>query len=450
MTKESVLTPSKQSVESTESKVHSSYSNIAIIGLGYVGLPLLIELAKHFKLTGFDVDTQKIDELNQNIDRTNELNSKDLEACNASFTPNLQDLKKASVKIVTVPTPIDSHNKPDLTLLKKATEMLAQHVNPQDIIVYESTVYPGVTEEVCTPIIGNVTGLTLNKDFFLGYSPERLSPGDNAHSLTKIVKIVSGSTPETTDILEYIYGKIVSAGIHKAASIKVAEAAKVIENTQRDLNIALMNELSIIFNKMGINTLDVIDAAATKWNFMRMTPGLVGGHCIGVDPYYLTHKATELGYHPDVILAGRMINDNMGKYIANQVIKLMVKANIPIKDSRIGIFGLTFKENVSDIRNSKVVDIINELNSFGIQAVIHDPHADPKDTQNEYNLELTNLENMNNLDTIIVAVNHKSYKSFSVETLAQRIKHKNAVIYDIKATLPRPKKNTANVFYETL
>ena len=429
--------------------IKTTYDTIAVIGLGYVGLPLLLELAKKFKTIGFDIELEKINELKNGIDRTNECNKNQLNNTNSQFTNNITDIKEANIKIVTVPTPIDSQNKPDLSILKNATTLLANNLKKNDIIIYESTVYPGVTEEICAPIIENISGLTFNEDFFLGYSPERLSPGDTQRTLTKVIKVVSGSTPEICDICANIYKKIIPAGIYKASSIKVAEAAKVIENTQRDLNIALMNELAIIFNKMNISTTDVIEAASTKWNFMKMTPGLVGGHCIGVDPYYLTNKSKELGHYPNVILAGRRINDGMGKYIANEFIKLLTKAEIKIKHAKIGIFGLTFKENVSDIRNTKVIDIINELKDFECNIYIHDPYALANEAKKEYNLSLTEMNTMTDLDGIILAVPHKDYQTVTFKEFTEKIKHQNKVIYDIKNMLDKP--NTSeNIFYKSL
>jgi len=425
------------------------YDTIAVIGLGYVGLPLLLELAKKFKTIGFDIDKEKIKELQNNYDKTNECTEQDLKSTSALITNNSADITNAPIKIVTVPTPVDTSNTPDLTILKNASELIAKHIKKNDIIIYESTVYPGVTEDICAPIIESISGLKLNEDFFLAYSPERLSPGDTNRTLTKVVKVVSGSTPEVCDICANIYSKIISAGVHKTSSIKIAEASKVIENTQRDLNIAFMNELSIIFNKMNINTTEVIEAASTKWNFMKMTPGLVGGHCIGVDPYYLINKSKELGHLPNLILAARRINDGMGNYIAKEMIKLLVKAKLAIPNARIGIFGLTFKENVSDIRNSKVIDIIQELTDFQCTTLIHDPYAIPSDVKKEYNLTLTPLESMSDLDAIIIAVPHKPYQKMALDEFTQRIKHPTKVIYDIKSLL-KDSTITPDIIYKSL
>ena len=382
---------------------------ICILGMGYVGLPLAVEFAKHFKVTGLDICTKKITDLQNNHDETGEIETKVLTESTLTFTTDPSIIQNANIIIATVPTPIDTNNRPDLTSLKSASKTIGKYLQKNSIIIYESTVYPGVTEELCLPILEQESNMTYNTDFFLGYSPERLSPGEKKYTLPNVVKVVSGSTPEITDQLVELYGKIVPAGIHRASSIKVAEAAKVIENTQRDLNVALVNELAIIFNKMGINTLDVINAAATKWNFMKMNPGLVGGHCIGVDPYYLTYKAQQLGYHPNVILSGRRINDGMGQYIAQEFIKKLIDANIPIKNAKIGLFGLTFKENVADIRNTKVIDIITELKSYGVNIIVHDPHANPTETEEEYGITLTPINQINTLDSLIITVPHQAY-----------------------------------------
>jgi UDP-N-acetyl-D-galactosamine dehydrogenase len=405
---------------------------IAIIGLGYVGLPLAIELDKQFNVIGFDISEKKIQELQNNSDITNEIDTPTLEKCTISFTHNSEDLKDAGIIIVTVPTPIDNNNKPDLTPVKKATETLGKHLKKGAIVIYESTVYPGVTEDICAPIIEKTSGYTTNKDFFLGYSPERLSPGEKNHTITKIIKVVAGSTPEAAKTVNELYSSIITAGTHLAPSIKVAEAAKVIENTQRDLNVALMNELSLIFNRMDINTLDVIEAASTKWNFMKMTPGLVGGHCIGVDPYYLTYKAEELGYDPQVILAGRRINDSMGKYIAEQTVKKLIEADKTVKGAKVLIMGITFKENVSDIRNSKVVDIIRELEEYGVDVIVTDPLADLEATKKEYNISLSELDSTPPVDAIVYAVDHQQYSHFKLSELLTKC-NKKSVFIDVKS-----------------
>lgn len=409
---------------------------IAIVGLGYVGLPLAVAFGHKYSVIGFDISERKVQALKEGKDETGELSVSALQSSSIQFTTTPSDLSDADVIIVTVPTPIDANKKPDLMPLKKASETIGAVMKKGVTVVYESTVYPGVTEDICVPILEATSGLTAYYNFTVGYSPERLSPGDSQHTLEKIVKVVSGSDDATRDFLTELYGSVVPAGIHTAPSIKVAEAAKVIENTQRDLNVALMNELSIIFNKMNINTLDVIDAAASKWNFMKMTPGLVGGHCIGVDPYYLTYKAEEIGYNPQVILSGRRINDNMGKYIAEQTIKKILGVNKQLKNASVLIMGLTFKENVADIRNSKVVDIIDELNEYNITSFIHDPYANKDDVYHEYGLTLTpRFEDIPVVDAVILAVPHREYQQFDLDVLANKISGDIAsdkVLIDIK------------------
>ena len=426
------------------------YQNIAVIGLGYVGLPLCIEFARKFKCIGFDVDNKKINQLNNKIRPIEDITQDDLNNTKSSFSSQISDLKKSSIFVVTVPTPIKSDNTPDLTLVQKATTMLSGVIKKGDIVVYESTVYPGVTDEICVPILENGSGLKFNHGFFVGYSPERLSPGETNRTITKITKIVAGSTSEVANFLEELYGSIIPAGIYKASSIKVAEAAKVVENVQRDLNVALMNELSIIFNKMNISTLDVIEAASTKWNFMKMTPGLVGGHCIGVDPYYLTYKAESLGYYPQVILSGRRINDGMGKFVAEQVVKMLIQADKPVKNAKVGILGITFKENVADIRNSKVIDVINELKTYDTQVLIADPHAVNEDVQNEYGLSLTPFDKLTNLDALIIAVPHKFYKTLNADNLTSLFNGGENVIFDIKGLFRKDSKITKTSFYKFL
>ena len=411
----------------------SGTAKIAIVGLGYVGLPLACEFAKRYSVIGFDISEKKIDSLVNGIDPTNELSPAELAQAKVTFSLNPSILSEASVIIVTVPTPIDRHNTPDLSPLAGASHLIGTHMTKGTVIVYESTVYPGVTEEYCVPILEATSQLIYGVDFTVGYSPERLNPGDKDHTVDKIVKVVSGSTPDTLKFVSTLYGSIIHAGIHEAPSIKVAEAAKVIENTQRDLNVALMNELSIIFNKMGINTLDVIEAAATKWNFIKMFPGLVGGHCIGVDPYYLTFKAQELGYHPEVILAGRRINDNMGKYIAEQTIKQMINADISIKGATVLVLGITFKENISDIRNSKVIDIIRELTGYGMNVLVADPHANSADIYHEYNVNLTAISDIHRVDSVVVAVPHFLFKKDdTLSKLLSRTLSPQGLVVDIK------------------
>lgn len=409
-------------------------THIAVVGLGYVGLPLACEFGKHYSMIGFDIADAKIKLLQSGIDPTGELATEELSRATIRFTTDPKELSEASVIIVTVPTPIDSHNKPDLRPLDGASRLIGAHMKSGTVIIYESTVYPGVTEDFCVPILEAVSQLKYGRDFTVGYSPERMNPGDKNHTVAKIVKVVSGSTPETLKFVSSLYGRIIEAGIHEAPSIKVAEAAKVIENTQRDLNVALMNELSIIFNKMGINTLDVIEAASTKWNFIKLFPGLVGGHCIGVDPYYLTYKAEELGYHPEVILAGRRINDSMGKYIAEHTIKLMINANIPIKGAKVLVLGITFKENISDIRNSKVIDIIRELQGYGVDVIVSDPHAESAATFHEYQVQLTDLELIDRIDAAIIAVPHAKFKldSFIPNLMSRLLDPSTGVIVDVR------------------
>ena len=408
---------------------------IATIGLGYVGLPVALAFAKKFpNCIGFDINEERIAELKNGIDRTEEVDPEELKKTTLRFTANPEELKQATFFVVTVPTPIDSNRQPDLTPVRKASETVGKHLTKGAVVVYESTVYPGVTEEFCGPILERFSGLKQRVDFKLGYSPERINPGDKTHKLERIVKVVSGEDAATLERVASVYASIIDAGVHRASSIKVAEAAKVIENTQRDLNIALMNELALIFDRMGIRTKDVLAAAGTKWNFIPFTPGLVGGHCIGVDPYYLTAKAESMGYHPEVILAGRRINDGMGAFIAQRTIKLLIAADLPVKKARIGILGLTFKENVPDLRNSRVPDIIHELRQFGLEPQIHDPKADAKEAHEEYGLHLTALDEMKDFDAVILAVSHREYDSLLREKLTSIVK-KGGVVVDVKGML---------------
>ena len=409
--------------------------NIAIIGLGYVGLPLAVEFGKSRIVLGFDINKQRINELENLNDKTLEVSSKDLKDSKyLSFTSDLQDLATCKIFIITVPTPIDDNNKPNLNPLINASESVGSILKKDDIVIYESTVYPGATEEVCVPVLESNSNLKFNSDFFCGYSPERINPGDKDHNLTSIKKVTSGSTPKIADFVDNLYLEIIKAGTHKAESIKVAEAAKVIENTQRDLNIALINEFSLIFNKLGIDTESVLDAAGSKWNFLPFKPGLVGGHCIGVDPYYLTFKAIEVGYSPEVILAGRKINDSMGRYIASQVINLMSDKNIKISNSRLLIMGLTFKENCPDLRNSRVFDLIKELKSFNCVVDVYDPWVDKNEAEAEYDIVPISNPKEGNYDGIIIAVAHNVFKEISLKQLKKYGKDKS-IIYDIKYIL---------------
>ncbi|MCU4387267.1 Vi polysaccharide biosynthesis UDP-N-acetylglucosamine C-6 dehydrogenase TviB [Acinetobacter haemolyticus] len=411
---------------------------IAIIGLGYVGLPLAVEFGKKVSVVGFDIHQKRVDELKSGQDHTLEVSSEELkQASHLSYTANLDDLKECNFFIVTVPTPVDDVNRPDLTPLRKASETLGKVIKKGDIVVYESTVYPGATEEVCIPVLEQISGLKFNQDFFAGYSPERINPGDKVNTLTKIKKITSGSTPEVADFVDQVYASIITAGTHKASSIKVAEAAKVIENTQRDLNIALVNELSVIFDRLGIDTIDVLEAAGSKWNFLPFRPGLVGGHCIGVDPYYLTHKAEEVGYHPQVILAGRRINDNMARYVARNTIKRMLQNGIDVPRAKVGVLGVTFKENCPDIRNSKVADLIREFEAWGAQVVVADPWADAEEVKHEYGIELGQVNAEHPVDALVVAVGHNEFRNLSAAELKSYVRSNQPVLADVKGLFDR-------------
>lgn len=408
---------------------------IAIIGLGYVGLPLAVEFGKNQPVVGFDIDESRVAELKSGHDATLEVSSEELaQAKNLSYSCDTADLKECSIYIVTVPTPVDVHKHPDLTPLIKASEMLGRVVSQGDIIIYESTVYPGATEEECIPVVENVSGLIFNQDFFAGYSPERINPGDKEHRVTNILKVTSGSTPNVAEEVDQLYRSIITAGTHKAASIKVAEAAKVIENTQRDVNIALINELSIIFNKLDIDTLEVLEAAGTKWNFLPFRPGLVGGHCIGVDPYYLTHKAQSVGYHPEMILAGRRLNDGMGQYVVSQLVKEMLKKRIHVEGAKVLIMGLTFKENCPDLRNTKVVDIVEELKEFGVLPAVYDPWVSIEEAQQEYGITPIDELQKDYYDAVVIAVSHDEFKVMGGAGIRQLAQF-NSVIYDLKYVL---------------
>lgn len=407
---------------------------VSVVGLGYVGLPVAVAFGKQQQCIGFDINQGRIEELKQNIDRTLEVTSEELASTKILFTHKIEELALADFHIVAVPTPVDNSNKPDLTPVEKASVTIAKALKKGDIVVYESTVYPGVTEDICVPILERESGLTCGVDFTVGFSPERINPGDKEHVFTNIKKIVSGQDAATLDIVADVYSSVVTAGVHKASTIKVAEAAKVIENTQRDLNIAFMNELSVIFDRMGIDTLEVLEAAGTKWNFLPFRPGLVGGHCIGVDPYYLTYKAEQLGYIPQVILAGRRINDNMGRYVARRAVKEAIRHGHNIQTLNAVVLGLTFKENCPDLRNSKVIDIVRELQDYAINVTIHDPYADSHEAQEEYGVSLTEWENIPTTELLIVAVNHREYREMSLDKLLAKVKP-NAIIIDVKGSL---------------
>lgn len=417
-------------------------SKIGIIGLGYVGLPLAVAFAKKYPVVGFDINQNRVNELLDGEDKTLEIESKHLQLVlrtnltnGHGFFPttNPTDLANCNIYIVTVPTPIDKHNRPVLTPMIKASESIATFLNNGDIVIYESTVYPGVTEEEMVPVLERVSGLKYNQDFYCGYSPERINPGDKDHTVTKILKVTSGSTPEIAEVIDRIYKSVITAGTHKASSIKVAEAAKVIENSQRDINIAFVNELSKIFSLIGIDTNEVLEAAGTKWNFLKFKPGLVGGHCIGVDPYYLAQKAQEVGYHPEIILAGRRLNDQMGKYVATETIKLMIRKNIQVKGSSILVLGFTFKENCPDIRNTKVIDIIRELESYHVNFVVVDPWAKPSDASKEYQIEISQSIPEQKFDAIILTVSHNEFTDIDIKNLLKE----NSIVYDVKGSLPK-------------
>lgn len=409
---------------------------VSVIGLGYVGLPVAVAFGKRKKTIGFDINPTRIAELRQGHDRTGEVTPEDLAAADILFTSDIDELRQADFHIVAVPTPVDNANQPDLTPVLRASETAGKALKKGDIVVYESTVYPGVTEEECVPILERVSGLTCGNDFTVGYSPERINPGDKEHTFTKIKKVVSGQDAETLEIVASVYESVVTAGVHRAPTIKVAEAAKVIENTQRDLNIALMNELALIFDRLGIDTGDVLEAAGTKWNFLGFRPGLVGGHCIGVDPYYLTHKAEMIGYIPQVILAGRRINDSMGKYIAQQAVREMILAGHNVLDARVTVLGLTFKEDCPDLRNSRVIDIIRELEGYGVQLQVSDPMADGEEARHEYGVALTPLDRLLPASAVIVAVAHQAYRGMTPDQLAA-LTLGRPVVLDVKGIFDR-------------
>lgn len=411
-------------------KLIAKEAKLAVIGLGYVGLPIALEFARKIKVVGFDINQARVDLMRNSIDPSNELDASDFAGCDIHFTADLEDLRDVQFFIVAVPTPIDDSNLPDLKPLLGASKTVAQVLKKGDYVVYESTVYPGCTEEDCIPVLEELSGLKFKEDFKVGYSPERINPGDKEHTLQNVVKVVSGCCDESLEEIAKTYELVVRAGVHRATSIKVAEAAKIIENTQRDVNIALINELSIIFNRLGINTYDVLDAAGTKWNFLNFSPGLVGGHCIGVDPYYLTHKAQQAGYHAKIINSGRYVNDSMGFYIGKQTTKKIIAQGKHIQDAKVLVMGATFKEDVSDIRNSKVIDVVNELKSFQVTVDLVDPHASSEEMEHEYGVKLVEIGN--NYDAIIVAVNHKQYKSLDENYFKSLLKDGKGVFVDIK------------------
>ncbi|KHK03861.1 nucleotide sugar dehydrogenase [Desulfovibrio sp. TomC] len=428
--------------------IRTKKAAVAIIGLGYVGLPLAVALARHFDVVGFDVKAARVEELIAGRDSTLEVESDELAAASLRYTSDPAELAACKVFIVAVPTPINANRVPDLGPLVSASRLLAGWITPGSIVVYESTVYPGLTEEICLPLLEKGSNLTAGQDFFVGYSPERINPGDKVHTLATVVKIVAGQTPEVTDLLAELYGAVVTAGIHKAASIKVAEAAKVIENTQRDINIALMNELSMICERLDIDTVDVLRAAETKWNFLPFRPGLVGGHCIGVDPYYLLYKAQSLNLHPQVIPAGRRINDSMAKHVAEVTIKMLIRSECRAACARIGVLGLTFKENVPDLRNTKVVDIIRELCDFRMHVLVHDPMASPEEAREEYGLTLVPCEELRELDALIIAVNHAAFKALSLTELATWFRPTvEPILIDVKGVFERTEAETAGYRY---
>ena len=418
--------------------MNSEDVRIAVVGLGYVGLPLAVEFAKQLEVLGYDIKSERVAELRAGEDHTLEVSPEELaEAKRLRFSDDPEDLAWANVFIVTTPTPIDQHKRPDLTPVLSASRAIAGVLKRGDVVIYESTVYPGATEEDCVPVLEEVSGLRFNEDFFVGYSPERINPGDKEHRVSTIMKVTSGSTPEAADFVDELYRRIITAGTHKAPSIRVAEAAKVIENTQRDVNIALINELAILFNKLSIDTEDVLNAAGTKWNFLPFRPGLVGGHCIGVDPYYLTHKAQAVGHHPEIILAGRRLNDSMGAYVAAKLVKTMSKKGIRIRGARVLVLGLTFKENTPDLRNTRVVDIIDELNEYGVEVDVHDPWADPTGAKKHYGIDLVAEPADGVYDAILIAVAHQQFRSLTRDDLHRLVKVDVSVIYDLKYSLPQ-------------
>ncbi|MFP4307921.1 MAG: nucleotide sugar dehydrogenase [Desulfococcaceae bacterium] len=431
----------------TAESLRNREDRIAIIGLGYVGLPLAVHLARHYEVVGYDLDPKRVRELTDGHDRTLEATDEELAGVDVQFTDDPAILSQCRLIIVAVPTPIDRHRIPDLVPLRGASETAGRRMSPGSCVVFESTVFPGATEEICVPIMERESGLRLGADFTVGYSPERINPGDREHSIDSIVKIVSGWDEATADLLTEVYGTVVKAGLHRASSIRVAEAAKVIENTQRDLNIALMNELAMIFERMGIDTQEVLAAAATKWNFLPFRPGLVGGHCIGVDPYYLTFKAESLGYHPDMILAGRRINDGMGKFIAERTVKMMIRLGKQVRGARMAVLGLAFKEDVPDLRNTRVVDIIHELEDYGIEVMTHDPLADPEEAEKYFGIRLRTLSELNGVDGVILAVTHRTYRDMGLPGIAQLCSTGSSMVIDVKSAFSPAEAKALNIRY---
>lgn len=425
----------------------SREDKIGVVGLGYVGLPLAVHLAGHFAVVGFDLKTDRIAELRNGYDRTLEVEAAELSATDITYTSAGEDLGQCRLIIVAVPTPIDAYNIPDLGPLRGASITVGQHIQKGSCVVFESTVYPGATEEVCVPLIEKESGLVFGVDFTVGYSPERINPGDKVHTVDSVIKIVSGSDTLTADLLVQVYGQVVKAGIHRASSIRVAEAAKVIENTQRDINIALMNELAMIFDFMGVNTLEVLEAAGTKWNFLPFRPGLVGGHCIGVDPYYLTFKAESLGYHPEMILAGRRINDGMGKYIAERTVKLLIHSGKAVKGAKVAILGITFKENVPDLRNTRVVDIVHELADYGIEVLVNDPLADSREAKQYYGLDLVSMDALAGVDAVVLSVLHSDYAQMGLKNIAGLCTNGHPIVVDVKSAFDQSQAKMLNITY---
>ncbi len=431
----------------TFESLQARQDKIAVVGLGYVGLPLAVHLADHFDVVGYDMKEARIDELRNGHDRTLEVEDERLARAAITYTSKAEDLSRCRLMIIAVPTPIDAYNIPDLSPLRGASEAVGRHLQRGACVVFESTVYPGATEEVCVPILEKTSGLTFGRDFTVGYSPERINPGDKVHTLESVVKIVSGSDAASADLLMNVYGRVVKAGLHRASSIKVAEAAKVIENTQRDLNIALMNELAMIFDIIGIDTVEVLEAAGSKWNFLPFRPGLVGGHCIGVDPYYLTFKAESLGYHPEMILAGRRVNDGMGKYIAERTVKLLIHSGKAVKGAKVAVLGITFKEDVPDLRNTRIVDIVKELEDYGIDVLVHDPLADPTEARGHYGLELRPMEALSGVDAVVLGVMHKIYRTMGLSGVAALCTNGHPIVVDVKSLFDQEQADRLGVTY---